>query len=1261
MNINKYSIFFTIINLFIFNNYIYSQCELTATAIPTDIVCGECVTLTAFGEGQGQSVFTESFDNGTPTGWSSTSQATYTNPCSPGGVDGTTHLWMGSQTGVPREMVTIGFDLTGATAGATLCFDMLFAPQTGDPDDAPCEGPDEPDEGVFIEYSIDGGNTWITIHYFDPNGGNDPALINWNNWCFPIPAAAITSNTMIRWFQDNDSGADYDHWGIDNVNLYFNDPTYEITWNHDGYSYGVGNAGGDNPNQVCPQSTTTYTVTMSNGTETCTDMVTINVVPPTFRADAGDDITICQGECTTLDAEATVVVRPAGIKTFQNNDFVPVLTGQAAVNINVQGLNVNNVTPGLISEICINGFNFGGNEFCTDFINGCDCNGTPINFGETCELDVSSFNVILTTPDGCSITLVPSGIATQAYDDVCFIPAGGQDINNGNFPTAGNWDSNEPISNLDGCMTSGVWTLQFDGGSGVSFGIGVLDGWSITFDDPEISYTGNYTWAPTANMTNETTLSPTVCPASTTTYIITVTDNASCATATDEVTVTVDPTCGCTAPSISTTTPAPVCAPNTVDISTFVNSTGSISYHSSLSDAQNNINPISSVVSVSGTYYIRSEDITDPSCVSFESIDIIIIDIINANVTIVQPTCNSNNGSITINASNGSTPYSYSIDNGLTFQTSNLFDNLTANDYNVIVQDDNGCMSTNQVITLSPSSAPTINNININHTNCGNNDGNIEVMASGGTPPLTYSIDNGTTFQSNNTFNNLNAGTYSIIVEDASGCQSNSQEEMINSSSIPIIDNVVADISDCNGNNGFIIISASSGIPPYSYSIDNGMNYQADNSFNNLPTGTYDIIVQDDNGCLSTIQQEVLTFNSASVNITGNNFICETDNSILDAGNGFTTYEWSWNTANTQTITVNTQGTYTVTVTNSNGCTATDEFELEVDESPEFQVTNSQTICPGESVMIGVVEAVGTNYSWSSSPNDASLTEPNSGVPSVSPLETTTYTITATSGICTETASVTIIVEEPSLNVSPDPTICPNYWTTLSAEGNPTGGTYEWLNENGAMVGNTASIETNPNQNTNFEVVYTSPEGCTISEVININVLATPNLSLSASPNGSIVAGTNVDLQVSGAPAGSTFDWIANTAESISGNEIVVASPNQTTLYTVTITTPEGCVYILEINIEVIQGIFEVPNIFTPNNDNLNDHFYVATNDPSVEIVEFKVFDRWGELIYDNVSTPGWDGTYKNKPMPSDIYVYMIRAIVNGQEVMKKGDIALMR
>ncbi|TXB64390.1 hypothetical protein FRY74_11400, partial [Vicingus serpentipes] len=540
-------IFFIAFTLISFQGF--AQCSLNLFANPDPVICGECVTLSAFGSMDGNIAFQEDFNSGSPVGWQFTQAVTINSTeCGVPAPDGTDYMWMGDNAVNPRDMTTVGFDLT---LGGTICFEMRYSVQG---DASPCEGPDEPDEGVYLQYSTDNGATWITIDYWDPNGGNDPSLTGWNQYCAAIPAGALTTNTMIQWHQDDVSGAEYDHWGIDNVIITLNDPNSQITWLHDGYNYPLGSSGGDNPTQVCLTANGTYTAEITNGTNTCSQDITVNVVNPVVSVSAAPDTSICPGECVQLVGDAKVITSPASTPTFENNEFSVVASGSADMNINVTGLNQTTLTSTSITEVCLTGFTFSGTQVCTSF-GGCNCNGTTIGLGSTCNLDISSFDVILTTPDGCQITLVPNGVASGTdYTNVCFVPSGGADINGGGFPTPGTWDPDQPFSNLNGCNSNGVWNLEVNAPGGLGFGIGTLQGWAISFDDPEISYPATYTWSPTTDMTNSNTLTPTVCPSGTETYTLEATDANNCVTVSNDVTVTVSACTNCSIDSLTVNT-----------------------------------------------------------------------------------------------------------------------------------------------------------------------------------------------------------------------------------------------------------------------------------------------------------------------------------------------------------------------------------------------------------------------------------------------------------------------------------------------------------------------------------------------------------------------------------------------------------------------------------------------------------------------------------------------------------------------------------
>ncbi len=125
-------------------------------------------------------------------------------------------------------------------------------------------------------------------------------------------------------------------------------------------------------------------------------------------------------------------------------------------------------------------------------------------------------------------------------------------------------------------------------------------------------------------------------------------------------------------------------------------------------------------------------------------------------------------GALLISPLNGMGPYLYSINGGTDFQDSNIFENLPAGDYDVIIQGAADCYyeETVTVPLCMLSFSATISHA----TEGNNNDGSIEIIAANGTPPYEYSLD-GNSFQFDPLYPDLQSGEYVIIVRDANGCQ----------------------------------------------------------------------------------------------------------------------------------------------------------------------------------------------------------------------------------------------------------------------------------------------------------------------------------------------------------------------------------------------------------------------------------------------------------------------------------------------------------
>ncbi|RKX19587.1 MAG: hypothetical protein DRP35_07455, partial [Candidatus Zixiibacteriota bacterium] len=289
-------IFFSLIT-----NTLKSQCNITAytdsnTTANTDTIflCeGDDAVLYSEG-GCPTYLQANDFNNGSiGAGWSSNASPMLNNPCGPGS-DGTTYAWIGPASNFPRELVTQSYNVT---TQCQICFDMMYATQGNA---SPCEGPDLTDEGVHLQYSLDGGITWIDINYWDPNGGNDPQMTTWNNYCENIP---VSGSVMFRWFQDVTSGNDFDHWGLDNVEIFCPPPTQTVTWN-DGTNDIYFDFG---PFTVTPPTTTTYVVTVSDGTNSEDDTVVVDVLPAPNLSFTGLDSTYCVNA-----PSATLTGSPAG-------------------------------------------------------------------------------------------------------------------------------------------------------------------------------------------------------------------------------------------------------------------------------------------------------------------------------------------------------------------------------------------------------------------------------------------------------------------------------------------------------------------------------------------------------------------------------------------------------------------------------------------------------------------------------------------------------------------------------------------------------------------------------------------------------------------------------------------------------------------------------------------------------------------------------------------------------------------------------------
>ncbi len=140
----------------------------------------------------------------------------------------------------------------------------------------------------------------------------------------------------------------------------------------------------------------------------------------------------------------------------------------------------------------------------------------------------------------------------------------------------------------------------------------------------------------------------------------------------------------------------------------------------------------------------------------------------------VQGCYGDETGSISISAGGGTAPYQYSVDNGANWQSNADFVDLAAGDYNLVVKDTNNCQeiyAANPIVISQPDEL-VINGLTFTkESSSGAGDATIIIDATGGTGMLSYSVDNGATWEQNGgSFTTLNGGTFNVQVKDVNGC-----------------------------------------------------------------------------------------------------------------------------------------------------------------------------------------------------------------------------------------------------------------------------------------------------------------------------------------------------------------------------------------------------------------------------------------------------------------------------------------------------------
>ena len=303
------------------------------------------------------------------------------------------------------------------------------------------------------------------------------------------------------------------------------------------------------------------------------------------------------------------------------------------------------------------------------------------------------------------------------------------------------------------------------------------------------------------------------------------------------------------------------------------------------------------------------------------------------NASVVDATCaNTPDGEIYLQAFGGAAPSTilYSVD-GENYAPSPLM--VTGGTYTVTAQDVNGCTATmEQEVVVGPA-AIDVNAMSMPEACFGSADGQVSWAPEGGEGMYTYAFGGEATTET--AVSDLAPGTYEVTVTDEDGCSETVSVEV--AAGVEISATAVSTDASCFGDDdGEVVLSAEGGTGSFQYS-DDGNSFGQDNEFDDLLAGTYNFFVQDENGCVESVEATigepeaiVVTGIVSEGSVTGEGTIDVT----VTGGSLPYTYEWigpGVSGQDGQDLEGISTGSYTVDVTDDNGCTTQETFNITTD------------------------------------------------------------------------------------------------------------------------------------------------------------------------------------------------------------------------------------------------------------------------------------------------------------------------------------------
>jgi gliding motility-associated-like protein len=359
-------------------------------------------------------------------------------------------------------------------------------------------------------------------------------------------------------------------------------------------------------------------------------------------------------------------------------------------------------------------------------------------------------------------------------------------------------------------------------------------------------------------------------------------------------------------------------------------------------------------------------------------------------------------------------------------------------------------------------------------------------------------------------------------------------------------------------------------------------------------------------------------------------------------------------------VSASTPGTYTVVYTfNSGTCIGNTAATVTVSPAPNVVITNPAPVCmPGTIDLTAPAITAGSDagLTFSYFANQAGT------IPVTNPTEITTSSIyyiqgaNSTSCASLPQAVTAVLGSRPALMTGGDSVICKGSSAHIHAYAQ--GNVLVWSGMNSSAD----TVVVTPDATTSYTVTASNNSGCIDTAVLQVRVID-HNLKLTADPDP-VQAGYDVTLISGSDSAYTVLGWWPSSEfsdDSAMSQTFVISDSSQ--LFKVVGRSVWGCVdtAVLVVNVTPNPKSFFVPNAFTPNRDGVNDIFKAYGS--SIQEIDLRVFNQWGQQLWETRDPEkGWDGTYSGHDQPVGVYIYVVRAVLyGGQVITKRGTVNLIR